>query len=198
MLVLGAVVDEEEQARGRQAFDEAVEQRLGLGVDPVQVLEEDEQGLDLALPEQQPLDAVERALAALRRIEALPLEVVDGQVEQAQKGRQPGRELTVEGEELAGHFLANVPRVDARLDLEVALEEIDRRADTGGLAVGNGARLAGSASPRSMGMRELPVQARLAHAGLADDRYDLTVAGTSVLEGLAQLRRSRRRGRRSG
>jgi hypothetical protein len=44
----------------------------------VQVLEEDEQGLDLALPEQQPLDAVERALAALRRIETLPLEVVDG------------------------------------------------------------------------------------------------------------------------
>ena len=55
VLVLGPVVDEEQDAGGRQALDEAVEQRLGLGVDPVEILEEEEQRLDLALPEQQPL-----------------------------------------------------------------------------------------------------------------------------------------------
>ena len=45
MLVLGAVVNEQEQAGGRQALDQAVEDRLGPGVDPVQVLDDQEQRL---------------------------------------------------------------------------------------------------------------------------------------------------------
>ena len=49
VLVLRAVVDEQEQAGGGQALDQAVEDRLGLGVDPVQVLEDQEQRLYLAL-----------------------------------------------------------------------------------------------------------------------------------------------------
>ena len=72
VLVLGAVVDEEQEARRGQALDEAVEQRLGLGVDPVQVLEDQQQRLDLALAQQQALDRVERALPALGRVERLP------------------------------------------------------------------------------------------------------------------------------
>ena len=72
MPVLGAVVDEEKQPRGRHALDEAVQERLGLAVDPVEVLEEDEQGLDLALANQQALDRIERLLSALGRIESIP------------------------------------------------------------------------------------------------------------------------------
>jgi hypothetical protein len=49
VLVLGAVVDEEHEARGGQALDEAVEQALGLAIDPVQVLEDHRQRLDFAL-----------------------------------------------------------------------------------------------------------------------------------------------------
>jgi hypothetical protein len=52
VLVLGAVVDEEQQARRGQAFDEALEKGLGLAVDPVQVLEDHHQRLDLALAQQ--------------------------------------------------------------------------------------------------------------------------------------------------
>ena len=37
VLVLGTVVDDEQDARGRQAFDQGIEQRLALGVDPVEV-----------------------------------------------------------------------------------------------------------------------------------------------------------------
>ena len=73
MLVLRPVVDQEEQPRGRQALDQAVQERLRLGVDPVQILEDHEQRLHLALAEQQALDGVEGPLAALRRIEGLPL-----------------------------------------------------------------------------------------------------------------------------
>jgi hypothetical protein len=49
VLVLGPVVDEEQEPRRRQAFDEAVQQRLGLGVDPVEVLEDHHERLDLSL-----------------------------------------------------------------------------------------------------------------------------------------------------
>jgi hypothetical protein len=44
MLVLRPVVDEEQDAGGRQALHEAVQQRLGLGVDPVEILEERSSG----------------------------------------------------------------------------------------------------------------------------------------------------------
>jgi len=65
--VLGAVVDEEEQARGRQTLDKVLEEGLGLGVDPVQVLEDDKERLDLALTEEQALDRVQCPLPALGR-----------------------------------------------------------------------------------------------------------------------------------
>ena len=71
VLILGAVVDQEQEAGGGQALDQAVEQGLGLGVDPVQVFEDQQQRLHLALAQQHPLERLQRALAALRRIELL-------------------------------------------------------------------------------------------------------------------------------
>ena len=47
-------------------------ERLGLRVDPVQVLEDQQEGLHLALPQEQTLEGVQGALAALRRIKGLP------------------------------------------------------------------------------------------------------------------------------
>ena len=72
VLILRPVVHEEQEPRGRQALDERVEQRLGLGVDPVEVLEDDQERLHLALPQQEPLHRVQGALATLRRIERRP------------------------------------------------------------------------------------------------------------------------------
>ena len=106
VLVLGAVVDEQEQAGGGQALDQAVEDRLGLGVDPVQVLEDQEQRLHLALAQQQVLDGLEGALAALRGIEVLPLSVLHWHVQERQEGRQGRPEGRIQGEELAGELLA--------------------------------------------------------------------------------------------
>jgi hypothetical protein len=81
MVVLGAVGDHQEDPRGRQALDQAIQERLGLRVDPVEVLYDQEQGLHLTLPAQESLDSVQRALAALGRIEGLPLRVLNRAVQ---------------------------------------------------------------------------------------------------------------------
>ena len=85
--VLRAVVDEQQHARGRQALHERVHQRLRLRVDPVQVLEGHHERLVLAFAQEQSLHAVEDLLATLRRIEALPLRIIGGDVEEPQDGR---------------------------------------------------------------------------------------------------------------
>jgi hypothetical protein len=46
--------------RRRQALDQAVEQGLGLGVNPVQILEDQHQRLHLSLPQEYPLEGIER------------------------------------------------------------------------------------------------------------------------------------------
>ena len=69
MLILRAVVHQEQEAGRRQAVDQAIEQRLGLGVDPVQVLKDEQQGLHLAFAQQQALERGQGALPPLRRIE---------------------------------------------------------------------------------------------------------------------------------
>ena len=115
VLVLGPVVDEQQQPRRRQALDQAVEQRLGLGVDPVQVLEHHEERLHLALAEQQPLDAVERALAALRRVEApATADPRPGTSSSASSAGRRRLERRVEREQLARHLLADLAGVVAR------------------------------------------------------------------------------------
>ena len=90
VLVLGPVVDQQQDARRREALHQAVEKRLGLGVDPVQVLEDHQERLDLALPQQQPLEGVEGALPALGRVERLPRGVVDRHIQQRQERRRVG------------------------------------------------------------------------------------------------------------
>ena len=47
MLVLGTVVDQEEQAGRRQPLNQAVQEGLRLGIDPVQVFEDQQQRLHL-------------------------------------------------------------------------------------------------------------------------------------------------------
>jgi len=125
MLVLGSVVGEEQDTGGGQTVHETVEQRLGLGVDPVEVLDDQQQGLDLALPEQQALDRLEGLPSALRRIEGLPVLVVDGDIEQCQERRQKGFQRAVERQQLARHSLANGPRVITLLDAAIGLEQLD-------------------------------------------------------------------------
>jgi hypothetical protein len=76
VLIVGTVADEQEHTGGRQTLDETVQQPLCLAVDPLEVLDDQAQRLDLALPQQQILDGVLEAPTALGRIEGLPLGVL--------------------------------------------------------------------------------------------------------------------------
>ena len=53
VLVLRAVADEEENTMAREALDQGVEYRLRLGVDPVEILEHENDQLAAAFLEQQ-------------------------------------------------------------------------------------------------------------------------------------------------
>jgi len=87
MAVLGAVVDEQDDSRRRQALDKAVEKGLSLGVDPVQVLGNDQERLELALADLHALDGFERALSPVTRVERRKGAVCGQSVEQSQDGR---------------------------------------------------------------------------------------------------------------
>ena len=106
--VLRAVVDQQQDAGGRQALDQAVEQRLGLGVDPVQILEDQQQRLLLALAQQQPLAA--RRASRWRRCggsSACPGGIV-GPARRAARAGPAGRlAAPVERQQLAGQLLAD-------------------------------------------------------------------------------------------
>jgi hypothetical protein len=66
----------------RAVPDQAVEHGLGLGVDPVEVLEDHAHGLHATLPEQCPRHRVVRLPPALRGIQGLPAAILDLDVEQ--------------------------------------------------------------------------------------------------------------------
>jgi len=54
VLVLRPIVDQKQNTGRRETVDEAVKKCLGLGVDPVQVLEDEQQRPHLALVQEQP------------------------------------------------------------------------------------------------------------------------------------------------
>jgi hypothetical protein len=66
MLVFGAVIHEQQQVRRPEAIDQAVQQRLRLAVDPVEVLEYHKERMLARFPQQQAFYGVEPALASLR------------------------------------------------------------------------------------------------------------------------------------
>ena len=88
VLILGPIVDQEQNPGRGQTLDQAVEQGLGLGVDPVQVLEDQQQRLHLAFAQQQTLERRERALAALGRIELVERAVIGQHVKEREERRQ--------------------------------------------------------------------------------------------------------------
>jgi hypothetical protein len=175
VLIFGAVVDEEEDPGGWEALYETVQQGLGLGIDPVEILEHEEERLDLRLAEQESLDRLERPLAPLLRVECFPGPVFHRDIKQGEEGREARLQAAVEGEELPHHLLAHPALVVALLDLEVPLEQVDHRQIRGRLAVRDRAGLHDEPAGAPMGVRDLPDEPGFPHARLPDDRHDLTM-----------------------
>ena len=63
---------------------------MGFCIDPVEVFEHEQQWLRLALAKQETFTSVQRSLALLRRIESLPLLVLDRKIEQGEKAGSIG------------------------------------------------------------------------------------------------------------
>ena len=187
VLILRPVVHEEQQPGGRQALDQPIEQRLGLGVDPVEVFDDDQQRLHLTLPQQEPLHRVQGAPAALGRIERRPLGVVGRHVEQRQERRQTAFLRPVQRQELPRQLLAHRARAVAVFDGEVALEEIDHRQIGRRLTVRDRAGLEDEPAVDAVRVGDLPDQARLAHAGFPHHRHHLPMAAAGAAQRLAEL-----------
>ena len=92
VLVLGPVIGEQHYAGARDTVDEVVEECLRFGVYPVQILEDQEQRLYLALREEKPLARIEGSLPTLRRIQPLPLRIVRRSIEQIEECRDARHE----------------------------------------------------------------------------------------------------------
>ena len=179
--VVGSVVHEQQHATGGQAFDQAVEQRLGLAVEPVQIFEHHGKRLALALAHEQRLDAVERAPAPLGRVERLPRRVLDRQIEQREQCRQDRLQRLVQHQHLAEHLLGAAPSIVGGRQGEIALEQIDDRRPGARPARRHRGALQHQPGAHPTGARELVEQPRLADARIADEGDDLAVAGSGQL-----------------
>ena len=126
MLVLRAIGDEEQHTGRGQPVDQAVEPGLGLGIDPMQVLEDQEQRLDLALAEDQVREGFERVLPALARVEPLPPLIVDRHTEERLETKRGGPQALAELREPCANRRARVLVGVAFSEFEVAPQQ---RAD---------------------------------------------------------------------
>ncbi len=176
MLVLRAIGDQEQEAGHRQALDEGVEARLGLGIQPVEVVDDYEQGLRLADTEHEVLDGLERLLAALRGIEGLPLGLCDRHVEERQERWHQRREGRIEAQEPGGNLVADCWRRVARIEVEVRLEQVHDGPIGDRLVVGDHAGVEQTPRRGQMAPHELHTQAGFADARLAHDPHELSAS----------------------
>src|SRR5438128_11460703 len=101
VLVLRAVIDQQQEMRRRETLDQAVEQGLRFRINPVQVLEDQQHWLGLAFPQQQALEGLQGALAALRGIEGPNRTVLGEDFQERQHRRQRLLQGRVERQELS-------------------------------------------------------------------------------------------------
>src|SRR5262245_14962595 len=104
----------------------------------MQVLEEEHEWLIQTLPQEQSFERLKRAPAANLRVHLLQ---EGGLLLNAQQDREIGEcvfQVAVEAQDSANHALASHPFVIRRLNLEVALQQLDQRQIGRGFAVRNG------------------------------------------------------------
>ena len=159
MSILRAVGGEEEEAGGGEALDERIEHRLRLSIDPVEVLDDEQQGLPLALPQQQALHGVQGALAALGGLDRLPLRIIDRYIQEPEERWRGGGEGVIKAAEFGSYLLTHRRQRLAILKAEVAFEQVDDWEIGGGLAVGRPLCLQDQPRRREGTMDELIAQA---------------------------------------
>jgi hypothetical protein len=81
VLVFGPVRDQEENSSRAQGVDQSVQHRLGLGVYPLEILEDKQQRHGLGPAQCQGLYAIQNSAPTFRGIETVPFSVLDWKVE---------------------------------------------------------------------------------------------------------------------
>jgi hypothetical protein len=71
VLILRAVVNQQQHPGGRQALHQHIEDGLRLAVDPVQVFKDQEQRLHLAFTQEETLQRLQRATSSLQGVQGL-------------------------------------------------------------------------------------------------------------------------------
>jgi hypothetical protein len=118
-----------------KALNQVIQQCLGLGINPVKILEYQAKGLHLAFAEQEVLNGIQGLLATLWRIEGLPLRVQAGDVQKREECWQCGLQRRVQCQQFSSHLLSNFSMIVPVLNFEVSFQQIDNGKIGGGLAV---------------------------------------------------------------
>ena len=138
----------------------------------------------MALAQQQTLDRRRAWPGGAGRSELPPGLVLHGHVEQRENGGDGWRNVVTKRQQPGGETLAAGSRpVVALVELEVVAQEVDQREIGGGLAVRDRAGGEDLPAVERLRVRELPVEARLPDAGLADHADDLTAASRRLARG---------------
>lgn len=186
VVIFGTVANEQEHTGGRQTLNQAILEHLRLTVDPVEALDDQEQGLDLALPYQQMRDGVHDPLTALGRIEALPPGVFNRHLQEHQECGQDRLQGCLQRLELVGDLVTSRLQIIPRVELNIGLEQVDDREIRASLAVGVRTGLEAQLSMGQVGAHELVAQAGLAYAGLPHHTYYLPPALLHLHQEVAQ------------
>ena len=125
VLVLGAIVHQQQHAGVGDRVGQQVEKRLRLGIDPVEVFKGHYQWMIQTLAEHQSFDCVQRAPLAQLRIHCGQRIIAVDDSEQRVQIRERVTQGAVENHGLARYFLAALARVVFSRDLKISVQQVD-------------------------------------------------------------------------
>jgi hypothetical protein len=192
VLVVGPIVDEQQEARAPHPLEERVEQGLCFGIDPLEVFEQQHEGLALALSHDQAHQRFEHVLAPLVGIERAERIVRRQRVEERQDRRDRVGEPGIEVAERRRHALGHARRGIARVDLKIGAEHLDDGQVGRGPLVGERPAVEDPPRLRLRRPEEFVDEPRLADAGLGADGGNLALAQARELEQVVQVIELRR------
>jgi hypothetical protein len=137
-LVLGSEVDEHEAPGGGVAFDDLMQDRVAGGIEPMEVLDQHDARVSLAIDLRDPADR--RMHAALERLRIAGRQRARGigDLEQLEEDGQLIAERLVEADESPGDLLACDDIAVARVDPDEGPHQLEDREQRDVLAVGQG------------------------------------------------------------
>ena len=185
--VLGTVTGQNQQPMLGDALHQGVQDLLRLRVDPVQILDDDDDGLQAALLHEQAREGLQRPAVFLVRVERAPRRVDHWHIEECQERGGRRHQRGSERQQPGDHPLADLANVVAGLNEEIRLQQVDDRQVRGLRPVRGGAGHKHPAVAATQRLAELPEKTRLADAGLTGHADHLPVPLAGMLERVFKL-----------